>query len=649
MRKINKNKFFIFTLLICSVISLFTALSLSFPQSTVESVKNAVFADSGETETTASSSGYDITDYDLDIVVNENNVFVITETITVNYSKEKHGIVRYIPEYYYLLMPNGKRKETRAIVSDIKVENDTPYSVHEEDSGTNIRFGSASSTLLGNVTYKFSYNYKIGADTYKNEDYFFFNLIGTDWDTSISNITFKITMPKKFDASKIEFASGKRSASTTATPDFSVSGNVITGRLNETLKAGEAFTIKITLPDGYFKNAGFISKTMSVIYFVVPLIIAGIYLLLAYIYGRNNIVEPITFFPPENLNSLDLAYVYNGYVSNKDIASLIIFLANKGYISIEEKQETTKNGKTKTKFYFNKLKDYDGGDQAEQLVYEGLFYGGKTQTSESDVQRKFYKSSEKIKKTKNRAANYDKYFTNANIWLFFGGMLAIFLLFIWSIAVPFIIIGQVGEFIALAFFFVVQSILFGAFSKLTKQWLPQIILICFMLGFVTAIFFSFNFVFAGSVLSYIAFFMAIAFTVIIYLVANQLNKRTELGAKLLGEIKGFRRFLILAEKPKLEALVEENPNYFYDILPYTYVLGVSNKWIKKFESLIVTPPSWYVGSNYQAFSMLQLNRAINRSMSSASSSYNPSRSSGGSFGGGGFSGGGHGGGGGRSW
>lgn len=649
MRKTNKNKFYIFTLLLCSVISLFTVLSLSFPQSTVETVKNRALADSDATDSTASSSGYDITDYDLDIVVNENNVFVITETINVNYTKEKHGIVRFIPEYYYLLMPNGKRKGTRAIVSNIKVENDTPYSVYEEDSGTNIKFGSASSTLLGNVTYKFSYSYKIGADTYKNEDYFFFNLIGTDWDTTISNIKFKITMPKEFDASKIEFASGKRSASTEATPEFSVSGNIITGKLNKTLKAGEAFTIKISLPDGYFKNAGFISKKMSIIYFIVPLIIAGLYLLLSYLYGRNNIVEPITFFPPENLNSLDLAYVYNGYVSNKDIASLIIFLANKGYISIEEKQETTKNGKTKTKFYFNKLKDYDGDDQAEQLVFDRLFYGGKSQTSESDVQKKFYKSSEKIKKIKNRAVNYDKYFTNANLWLFFGGMLTIFFLFTWSIAIPYFIVGQVGEFFALTFFFIVQSVMFGAFSKLSKQWLPQIILICFMLVLVTAIFFTIDFAFAGSVLSYIAFFMSIAFTVIVYLVANQVNKRTELGAKLLGEIKGFRRFLVLAEKPKLEALVEENPNYFYDILPYTYVLGVSNKWMKKFESLIITPPSWYTGTHYQAFSMLQLNRAINRSMYSASSSYNTSRSGGGSFGGGGFSGGGHGGGGGHSW
>lgn len=648
MRKINNNKFFIFTLLFCSVISLFTALSVSFPQSTVENVKNQVFADSGATESTTSSPGYEITNYNLDIVVNENNVFVITETIGVNYTQQKHGIVRYIPEHYYVLTPNNKRKETRVIVSNIKVESDTPYTVYEEDGGTNIKFGSSSYTLLGSVTYKFSYSYKIGADTFKNEDYFFFNLIGTEWDTTISNVTFKITMPKEFDASKIEFASGKRSASTTATPVFSVNENIITGNLDKTLKSGEAFTIKITLPDGYFKNAEFISKKMSVIYFVVPLIIAGIYLLLAYIFGKNDIVEPITFFPPENLNSLDLAYVYNGFVSNKDIISLIIFLANKGYLSIEEKTTTTKRGKTKTTLYFNKLKDYDGNNKAEQLVFDGLFHDGKTQTSESEVETGFYKASEKIKKTKNSARNYKKYFTKANSWLFFGGILTIFLLFVWSISIPFIITDQIGVFISLSFLFVVHSILFGAFSKLTKQWLPQIILICFMLVLVTAIFFTIKFTFAGSLLSYFAFFMTIAFVIIIYLVANQINKRTELGAKLLGEIKGFKRFLVLAEKPKLEALVEEHPNYFYDILPYTYVLGVSSKWIKKFESLITTPPSWYIGINYRSFSTRNLERTLNRSMYSAFSSYNSSKS-GGSFGGGGFSGGGFGGGGGRSW
>ena len=43
--------------------------------------------------------------------------------------------------------------------------------------------------------------------------------------------------------------------------------------------------------------------------------------------------------------------------------------------------------------------------------------------------------------------------------------------------------------------------------------------------------------------------------------------------------------LVTAEKDKLESLVEKNPHYFYDILPYTYVLNISKKWIRKFENI----------------------------------------------------------------
>ena len=45
---------------------------------------------------------------------------------------------------------------------------------------------------------------------------------------------------------------------------------------------------------------------------------------------------------------------------------------------------------------------------------------------------------------------------------------------------------------------------------------------------------------------------------------------------------GFRNYLMTAEKNQLDVLVEENPNYFYDILPYTYVLNISDKWISIF-------------------------------------------------------------------
>ena len=126
-----------------------------------------------------------------------------------------------------------------------------------------------------------------------------------------------------------------------------------------------------------------------------------------------------------------------------------------------------------------------------------------------------------------------------------------------------------------------------------------------------------------------------------------LPKRTAYGNEILGKIEGFKNFLETAEKEQLEAMVTKNPTYFYNILPYTYVLGVSDKWIKKFEVISMQAPTWY--DSPDAFDMATFGTFLNSTMSSATSvmSYDSSSSSSGS--GGGSAGGGSGGGGGGSW
>ena len=69
------------------------------------------------------------------------------------------------------------------------------------------------------------------------------------------------------------------------------------------------------------------------------------------------------------------------------------------------------------------------------------------------------------------------------------------------------------------------------------------------------------------VLSFIAIFISGFFVII-------MNRKTTYGEMITAKILGFRNYLNTAEKDKLNALVEENPNYFYDILPYTYVLNI---------------------------------------------------------------------------
>lgn len=68
---------------------------------------------------------------------------------------------------------------------------------------------------------------------------------------------------------------------------------------------------------------------------------------------------------------------------------------------------------------------------------------------------------------------------------------------------------------------------------------------------------------------------------------------TEYGAGFAARCEGFRQFLSTAEKNRLEMLLEENPNYYYDVLPYAHVLGVSSVWLQKNRCFEAGIPGWF--------------------------------------------------------
>ena len=75
-----------------------------------------------------------------------------------------------------------------------------------------------------------------------------------------------------------------------------------------------------------------------------------------------------------------------------------------------------------------------------------------------------------------------------------------------------------------------------------------------------------------------------------------MGKRTDYSGELVGKILGLRNFIETAEADRINALVEQDPSYYYNILPYAYVLGVTDKWAKNFEKINIQPPSWYYGN-----------------------------------------------------
>lgn len=600
------------------------------------------------------ANDYDITKYDVEIIVDEHNKYSIKENIDTYFNVSKHGIVRMIPLYNNIIRQDGIRERNRVLISNVHVNEE--FASSRENNNYVLKIGSADKTINGKHSYTISYDYDIGLDKNNKYDELYFNIIGTEWDTNISNVTFKITMPKEFDASKLGFSYGQYGYSNTDNISYDVDGNVITGSFDRTLLAGEGLNVRLELPEGYFIRKSVSSSLLECWYYIIPILGVLFSYLIWKKYGKDDqVVDIVSFYPPENMNSLDVAFAKKGSVNSNDAVSLLVYLASKGYIKIVEDK------KSKSRFTIQKVKEYDGNNKEEELFFRGLFKKVWDSISSDELNESFYLTINSILTKKNSTANRKEIFNNKSSNKRY--ILFLFMLITSSLST---IIPALGYKLSDVIFSIIICNLIGIVALIIVAIIYDNN--CTKKGLNSALGFAFFFVLALAVANFtiigfeyiyydtvylIGFILCMVCTYLIYFFYLIVTKRTEYGNKVLGEVNGFKKFLETAEKDKLESLVHDDPSYFYNILPYAYVLGVSDAWIKQFEGIAIAPPDWYESAD--AFDYYRFNRSLNRTIHSASRVMNSvpqssgGSSSGGGFSGGGFSGGGSGGGGGSSW
>ena len=625
-----------------------------------------------------SSYDYVIDKYDINIIVNENNTFDITETITAYFNVSKHGIFRTIPLKNTITRLDGTTSTNRTQVTNVSVDNE--YTTSRENGNYKLKIGSASRTLTGEQKYVIKYTYNLGKDPGKDYDELYYNIIGNEWDTVIGNVTFSITMPKEFDSSKLGVSSGTTGSTDNSKVKYNVSGNKITGSYNGILGASEALTVRCELPEGYFVGTGLDINIMNYILFLIPLIFLAIAIILWYKFGRDDqVVETVEFYPPQGFNSLEVGFLYKGQADNQDVTSLLIYLANQGYIKIAETEEKSLFSKSKG-FKITKLKEYDGNNINEQIFLNGLFTKRSSFTSlfsktpetptdninevtSMDLYDNFYITMGRILSNINNKENKHKLFEKSASSKTVFIILMIIATFCMITIPPVFTYGEAGMLIvAILFpgigFTVMFSMLFGGTKtiyvngKATHSSIGTKLFALIWGGMFGGMPWAFTVLPAllQDLTYLIGYIIGVICVLGMVICLKYLPKRTPYGNEMLGKLKGFRNFLETAEKDKLETMVMQDPTYFYNILPYTYVLGVSDKWIKKFESISLQAPSWYDSPN--AFDMVAFGSFMNNTMTSAQSVMSSSPSSdsgGGGSSGGGSSGGGSGGGGGGSW
>ena len=606
------------------------------------------------------STGYNITAYDVDIYVTEGNVLKVTEKIDTNFKSAKHGIIRNIPLTGTVRRSDGSKGSFRAKISNIKVSDNytKTTSFTNGQKLVELKIGDADTTLRGNKSYTISYDYALGDDKVSDYDELYYNIIGTQWDTTISNVTFSIHMPKDFDTSKIGFTHGTQGSSQTDGITYEVDGNTITGEYNSDLSSYNGLTVRIELPEGYFV----IKDYQKYIDYAVIALFIGLVVITFVLWLKNGkdrpVVETVEFYPPEDLNSAELAQVYKGEVRGQDITSLLIYLANKGYLKIKEED---KKGLISTykAITFVKLKEYDGENYSEKTFFDGIFkYGDEVPISK--LEDRFYVTQGKIVNHINSKKNIEKVIDKKSRKSKTITTVFEFLVLIVTCLTLGMATGDISNSLFSLPFVICSLAMIKAGVGFFKKKEAGGIVVGAML-----IFMSFCFFFSSQTMvlvesdgfssaDWLVLGIGVVSIILLIIFETIMPARTEYGTKMLGKIRGFKRFLETARKEELERLVEENPSYFYDILPYTYVLGVSSKWIKKFETMNLRSPDWYDSAN--AFTVSDFGRSINNAfnttnsaMSSSPSSSGSSSGGGGGSSGGGFSGGGSGGGGGSSW
>ena len=541
-----------------------------------------------------------VTNCNVDIKVNKNNTYEVKENMDLKYLDSVSRLIRIFPlENNYLRLDGNINKER------IRIKKFKKKGLGINKIKDNIFYFYLNKDRVENESYlyNFKYVYDAGKDKIKNSDEFYYSLLGKYFQYDIENLKFKINFPEDIDLNELKVYIDNDGKEDLQSIEYTINGNVLTGQALRKINAFENIVIRTKLPNGYFIGAGYNFDILDIIYFGMPIIFTIYCYILWLKNGKNKKIKKIIQkYPPDNFNPLEVEATYKSPINQ---ASLIIQLANKGYLKIIE----ISNLKEKS-FEIIKLKEYDGNDELEKIFFDGLFENNRKITLEKDLKFKFYKTIMKLDNKLKKVIEDKKIIYKEN-----KKMIKILTKFVLvMIAITFLIPGlRYGIFTEkynnieshLRYSSIIICQIFAVYYVLMiYQISHKIKEINIIILYALSIIFMFNIqgneatemllydhtYLYGFILNIILCFVMVTFT-------KNMRKRTDYGNEIFEKIEGLKYFIINCTKEELEEMILENPNYFYDILPYAYSLNLEKIWIAKFKQISIKPVDWYENIN----------------------------------------------------
>ena len=602
----------------------------------------AVFADEG---------GYYINHFDFYGSLSKDKVLTVQETIDVVFTEERHGIYRILPNYYYADRFDGKSVKQmtyRINYGKISVPNDK-HSTDYGASDVTIKIGDEHRTIVGAHTYTISYTSTIFDDRIDLSDFFYYNVLGDEWNVPIEDFYFRIDFEEPLPTGTgIELYSGYDSEHNDLNVEYTYNSNRISGHTSK-IGPRNAITIFCELPEGYFEQAEKASPLLTWIFAILAIACMIVSVVMILISSSNRPVPTVEFYPPKGISCADVGFVIDSVADDSDLLALYIEWAQKGYIKITENE---KHGLILTKLQ-EIPKDIP---QYQRTLFNNTFTKNRTEFLLKNISQSFVKQFDKAKEqlgnqfTEDKALYKDNDLSTLMLWsssILFG----LSILF----SSPIYRIDNAYLLFVLAPYFIMGNVMNN--SPYTRYFRRRKEIIKYIIWTIAAISLApcvYKLVIDENLLPVPVILVMFGLYIIVCMFNGRITKPTEYNLELTGKLLGLKEFIKTAEMPKLELLLKDNPGYYFDVFPYAMVFGLADKWSKQFKELKVEQPLWYSSYNNSIFNsvsfMTSFDRGVDKIQHSVSSKRNSSSlHSSSSSGHGGFSGGGGGGGGGGSW
>ncbi len=609
-----------------------------------------------------------ILSYASDVAIQRDSSLAVTETINVRAEGDRirHGIYRDFPTRYRAR--GGRRMRVGFTFEGATLDGQpVPAATEPISNGVRIKLGDADIYVdPGEHRYVIRYRTTRQLGRFADYDELYWNVTGNGWVFPIDQAEARITLPSPAPFGQRAVYTGPQGASGQQARVMAEGPGMISFRTTGPLAPYEGLTVAVAFPKGVVAAPSSKDRRGWWLADNGPLLAAGIGLLgiLGFYWfawqraGRDpraGTVVPL-FSPPDELGPAAMRYIWKMKADNRSFAAALVDLGVKGHVRLVEEEG---GWFSSDKVRIERLAGPGPLPPAEESMLAELAMTGDSIVMEQSNHEKFSAARNALNEDFKKKFEGTMFHRN---WGWVAAGLLVFAAGLWLAAAA---VGVATGAVALT------TILISLGGLTVAALLSMLINDSSAVG--KCLLIAGAFAFGG---------LALATAMPIVVAALQsgwwlplvipalalpvvlssfwwMSAPTTAGRAVLDRIAGFRQYLSIAERERLDRMTapRDTPEIFERFLPYAIALGVENRWADRFRDVLAAASvqgqaqgfAWYSGSGNPWDDTGRFVDDVGSSLAGTISSASTAPGSSSGSGGGGSSGGGGGGGGGGGW